>query len=76
MQKIKEDSIEKEDELRANLNEKIIVKNKEIAKIAQKLKQETEDLLKKHKDRVIAIEKEYQELKRVINQKTSLPEDI
>jgi endonuclease III-like uncharacterized protein len=29
-----------------------------------------------HRERVVAIEKEYEELKRVINQKTSLPEDI
>lgn len=37
---------------------------------------ETEDLMRKNKERVSAIEKEYEELKRVINQKTSLPEDI
>ena len=41
--------------MRANLNEKIIVKNKEIAKFAEKIKQETEELLKKNKDRVVAI---------------------
>lgn len=55
IEKTKEECIEKEDELRANLNEKIIVKNKEIAKFAEKIKQETEELLKKNKDRVVAI---------------------
>lgn len=36
---MKEDCREREDELRANLNEKIVVKNKEIAKFAERIKQ-------------------------------------
>lgn len=76
MEKLRDECHQREDELRANLNEKIVVKNKEIARFAERIKQETEELLRKHRDRVTAIEKEYEELKRVITQKTSLPEDI
>lgn len=32
--------------------------------------------MRKNRERVVAIEKEYEELKRVLGQKTSLPEDI
>ena len=42
----------------------------------QKLKKETEDLINKHDKRVKALEKEYNELRNVVGQKTSLPEDI
>jgi hypothetical protein len=38
-EKLKDEYHQREDELRANLNEKIIVKNKEIARFAERIKQ-------------------------------------
>jgi hypothetical protein len=76
MEKIKEDARQREDDLRANLNERIIVKNKEMAKLSEKIKLETDELVRKNKQRINILEKEYEELKRVIKQRTSLPEDM
>ena len=57
--KIKDDSKQREDDLRANLNERIVLKNKEIAKFAEKIKLESEELMRKNRVRVTTIEKEY-----------------
>ena len=58
--KIKDDSKQREDDLRANLNERIVLKNKEIAKFAEKIKLESEELMRKNRVRVTTIEKEYE----------------
>lgn len=42
IEKTKEDAKQREDELRDNLNERIVVKNKEMTKLAEKIKLETD----------------------------------
>lgn len=53
-----------------------MLKNKEIAKYIEKLKAETDEVLRKNADNIRLIEKEYEELRNVTKQQTSLPEDI
>ena len=58
------------------LENKIDIKNKEISRLAEKLRKETIDLIKIHKERAKHQEKEYKELTKVVAEKTSLPEDV
>ena len=76
MKELKQEYEGREADLKDVLESKLVAKNTEVANIMTKLKKETEDLIDKHSKRLRALEKEYNELKKVLGQKTSLPEDI
>ena len=66
----------READMKDILETKLITKNKQVASLMDRLKKETESLIEKHDKRLKALQKQYNELKNVLGQKTSLPEDI
>ena len=76
MEQTKNEFETREEDLKELLESKLKAKNKEMSIILSKTKRQTDELVDRHERRVNALQKEYNELKRVIGQKTSLPEDI
>lgn len=62
--------------MRTIFNEQIRIKNAEIGRFSEKITEQVEDMIQKHNSRVELVEKEYHELKRIVKERTSLPEDV
>ena len=73
MQQVKDDHEVREEEMKDILDSKLQNKNRQIARLTEKLKKETVELIRINTEKYDHLEKEYNELKNVVKQKTSLP---